>query len=159
MILVKTISAEDTHPLRLDVLRKDSVGKEVVWSRDNEPDTFHLGAFIDCVIRGIATYQREDCPEPEISAMFDGEVSYRLRGMAVAPDYERQGIASLILAVGRDRLLRRGVSALWCHARVNAVGLYEKDGWSIYGEPFLVEDVGMHRWMAIRLTVSRCCKE
>jgi GNAT superfamily N-acetyltransferase len=149
VIAIRAIAPEQTHPLRLSVLRRNSVGKEVVWDRDADPDTFHLGGYADGRLVCIATFQCEGCPQPDVAACA-GDV-YRLRGMATDPAYERRGIASALLAVGLDRLRRRGAALLWCHARVGAVNFYRKNGWDLYGEEFLVEDVGPHRWMAVRV--------
>ena len=158
MIRVSTIQAEQTHALRRAVLRADHPDAPVVWDADEREDSFHLGGFVQDALVGIATFQREACPEPGIRALAEGaeEEMYRLRGMAVAPEYQRQEIGSLMLAVGYDRLLRRGVPALWCQARTGAVAFYLRNGWALFGERFQVEDVGEHAWMAVAVREHAC---
>ena len=76
------------------------------------------------------------CPDPEGPA-------WQLRGMAVVPGLQGEGIgSSLLTAVHRD--VGEG---LWCNARERAVPFYQRHGWIIVSEPFDVGTIGPHRRM------------
>ena len=57
--------------------------------------------------------------------------------MATAPERQRQGVGSLVLAEVHRLLTERGVPLVWCHARSYAVPFYASAGWQVVGEEFL----------------------
>lgn len=61
----------------------------------------------------------------------------KLRQMAVKAGYEGQGVGRRILISLEDVLATRGVMKLSLHARISAVGFYEKLGYARSGDPFL----------------------
>lgn len=120
--------------LRARVLRPGRPPGESRFAGDDDPGTIHLGAFIEGRCVGIATL----VPEKGI----------RLRGMAVEPALQGQGIGAA-LVWRMQAIAQEANQELWCNARVPAVGFYEKLGWRTEGEPFDIPTVGPHyvmRW-------------
>lgn len=84
MVLIESITAEQTLPIRQSVLRPGRPVNECNFDGDNAPQTFHLGAFIEEKLVGLASF----VVDPH--NYFSGK-QYRLRGMAVLPEYRGKG--------------------------------------------------------------------
>ena len=131
---ITPLLAEETRPLRSLVLRPGKPLTEVVYPGDDAAGTLHLGVRGDNGnVLAVASFFREpwaDLPETP---------GYRLRGMAVQPDLRGTGIGRALLLEGLERLcLDPAVELVWCNARVTAIGFYERLGFAVLGEPFLV---------------------
>jgi predicted GNAT family N-acyltransferase len=61
----------------------------------------------------------------------------KLRQMAVATAYQRQGLGRTLLSGVETVLLMRGVTTLTLHARWSAVGFYHRLGYATHGERFI----------------------
>jgi predicted GNAT family N-acyltransferase len=127
-------------PLRQRVLRPHQSVADVGFEGD-ETGT-HFAAFDNSsVIVGIVSLIREPPDE-------SGTPSWRLRGMATEPSLERQGIGRALMSGLLDFVARSGGGALWCNARLHAVGFYEFFGFVTTGEVFEESDIGPHVRMA-----------
>ena len=74
---------------------------------------------------------------------------HALRGMAVAPEFRRQGVGAQLL-----RAVHAEVEApMWCNARIASVPFYESMGWIAVGPTFEMGSRGTHQ----RMTVSAWC--
>lgn len=147
-VTVRPIDAAMTHPLRHRVLRPHQSLDEMAYPGDSVPGALHLGAF-DATgeIIGIASLAPERLPEgiePVAGADGDAERVWRLRGMAVAPEQQSNGIGGLLVtdAIERGAALRRG--AIWCNARIPAERFYLRLGFVRSSEPFEIAGIGMH---------------
>ena len=137
-------------PLRRKVLRQGMPAETAIFPGDDEPETFHLGALRNGEIVGIATFLVR--PYPLDAA---GARAWQLRGMAVDPDLQGQGVGTRILEAAietlRDELVardeRRGTATLWCKARIKAVEFYRRNGWVIEGDEFEIGVFGRHHFM------------
>lgn len=126
---VVELTAEQTHPLRRDVLRADTPNRAVVFIEDDWPGTLHLGVKEGDDIVAISTW----IPRP-----FGDEPAVQLRGMASASDAQGRGLGSLLLAAGCER--STSVAPLvWARARDTALGFYLRHGFSIDGAGFVDE--------------------
>src|SRR5277367_1148359 len=86
----------------------------------------------DSPIIGIATILRRD---------WQRQPAWQLRGMAIHPDHQRQGIGQLLLAAVEDHARAdatstAGAAQLWCNARVPAIGFYTTCGWTVVSPVF-----------------------
>ncbi|MEQ1824803.1 MAG: GNAT family N-acetyltransferase [Pirellula sp.] len=102
------------------------------FPEDNLSATLHLMATSNQGILGCA------------SLLFDLSKSRtQLRGMAIAEEWQRHGIGTLLLErvheIGVDRKQQ-----LWCNARASAVAFYQRNGWTTCGDFFDVPLVGAH---------------
>ena len=61
---------------------------------------------------------------------------YRICQMVVEPDYQKQNLGRKILSTLIEIAQREGAIALTLHARLTAVGFYQKLGFKTFGEPF-----------------------
>lgn len=75
----------------------------------------------------------------------------KLRQMAVAPGWQGQGIGAQLIEAAKQWASESGREEILLHARVTAVGFYEKFGWAAEGEAFT--EVGIpHRRMRLAVT-------
>ena len=126
---VVDLAAEETHPLRLTVLRGDTPNTSVTFAEDDWPDTFHLGIRDGEVLVAISTW----IPRPH-----HDEPAIQLRGMATAPDLQGRGVGALLLESGCERA--GAVAALvWARARDTALPFYLRHGFVVEGDGFVDE--------------------
>ncbi len=118
---------------------------EMSWSMDNAPDTFHVGAGNEQTTDAVATFIKER------NEQLRGWKQYRLRGMAVHPTSQGHGLGTKLLLFGLEHLRAVNADLLWCNARENALAFYSKAGFTLQGNPFLIEGIGIHHLMYLRL--------
>ena len=138
---VTKISADDTLSIRQQVLRPNLVIDQCRFEGDQDEATFHMGALMNDSVIGIATMMIDRSSElAEIA-----QDQYRLRGMAVLPQFRDQGIGRAILEACLQEVQRRGFGLFWCNARVKAANFYSAAGFSKTSETtFDIADVGPH---------------
>jgi GNAT superfamily N-acetyltransferase len=136
--VVKIITAAETIPVRHQVLRKGKPVESCVFDSDEDPNTFHIGAFQADKLIGVATYIKS------INSHFSIQKQYQLRGMAVLDQYQGKHIGKLLLQFGEEKLHSLQVSFLWFNAREIAWAFYERNGYSKYGNTFMIPDIGKH---------------
>ncbi|HUJ72217.1 MAG TPA: GNAT family N-acetyltransferase [Verrucomicrobiae bacterium] len=135
--VIREISTAETQPLRKAVLRPNHDMKELHYPGDELPEAAHLGAFLDGELVGIATVHRESLPGETTEA-------WRVRGMAVASQWQRQGIGRVLLRACVDYIKQHGGTLVWFTARTSAVKFYKKFGFTTRGEEFEIPTVGPH---------------
>jgi GNAT superfamily N-acetyltransferase len=116
------LTAGQTHPLRLDVLRRGTPSRDVAFPEDELPSTLHLGVELDGVVVGVSTWIHN--AHPDLPAGRGAQ----LRGMATAPQLQGHGIGGLILETGLGRMFESGHELVWARARDTALGFYERHG-------------------------------
>lgn len=143
-IAVRQVTAADVYPLRNKVLRPNQALSACVWAQDAEPDTAHFAAVLNSQIVGIASIAI--CPR-------DGDPpnTWRLRGMATAPELQGQGIGAKVLAKCLEHAKSRGGASIWCNARTSALEFYRKYGFETVGGEFETPGIGPHFVMVRRL--------
>jgi GNAT superfamily N-acetyltransferase len=123
---VRRATDSEVRELRLSVLRPAAA--RVPSAYDLDPATVHIGAFCDGRIVGCASV----FPEP-----FDDEpLAWRLRGMAVDPEYQGRGIGRLVLDAAVAAADAAGAPLIWANGRVSAMAFYQRLGWEARGEVF-----------------------
>ena len=143
MIEVKEISAEETFPIRLEVLRKN-IQLPYEFNGDFDSDTIHLGAFKNDILIAVSSYMKAS------NKNFEGN-QYQLRGMATLTEYQGFGSGKLMLQEAVLILNKKNIDILWCNARIAAVEFYEKQGFQTFGEKFDIQFVGEHYVMFKKL--------
>lgn len=111
--------------LRDDILRKPLGLCFTAEELETEKDNMLIAAFEDDRILGCCMLLEE---QPGV---------IRLRQMAVLNDLQGKGIGRALMNFAENLARDSGYSVLRMHARVNAVGFYEKVGYKIKGEPFI----------------------
>ena len=146
MLEVTEISVERTYDLRRRVLR-DGDATAAPLPQDDQPGAFHLGALTDLgAAVGVASLAPEPCP------VRPGARAVRLRGMAVEPARQGEGIGRRVLDAAVDRADRRGYAVLWANARDTALGFYERAGMTVVGDGFRDERGLPHHVVVLDLT-------
>ncbi len=134
---VRRCSVDAILDLRHAVLRAGRPRATAHFDGDDLPTTWHVGAFRgDRAVGCMSLFQ---CGHDAL----DG-TAWQLRGMAVADDARREGIASAVLAHG---LQGQDASTWWCNARVSAVPFYATHGWTLASDRFDIPGVGPHHRM------------
>jgi len=144
---VLRVPAEATYSLRQQVLRPHQTLTQMRLAGDEDADTGFLAAVdADGTVLATASVRREACPwQP---GRIDG---WRLRGMATAPDRQRQGVGGRVLAATVTHVEEHGGGLLWCNARTPAQTLYERAGLVVYGDEWLDPVIGphVHMWREV----------
>lgn len=146
-IEIKPITANQVLPVRQKVLRAGRPIQEAIFDGDEKKTTLHLAAFQEEQILGVATFLKMK------HEAFPAKNQYRLRGMAVLPEYQGQQLGKKILEEGINLLTQDHTDLLWFNARTSAAGFYKKNGFLIKGEPFDIPDVGEHVLMYKNLSL------
>lgn len=130
-MIIRSVTAAEVRPLRLEVLRAGMANRTVTFDGDDEPDTVHLAAFDDAgTMIGTSTWLRRACSyEPELPAV-------QLRGMATRRDLQSQGIGSSLLIAGLDHW-RDLAYIVWANARDAALPFYTRHGFDVRGPGFI----------------------
>ncbi|MGP3969236.1 GNAT family N-acetyltransferase [Streptomyces sp. 6N223] len=130
--------------LRWSVLRPGLPRESAVFAEDADPATFHMAAYADDSSRGspavLACITVFPDPPPGPAA----GTAYRFRGMASAPEVRGQGYGAAVLEAATAEAAARGAELLWCNGRTVARGFYERQGFDVLGEEFVIEGVGPH---------------
>jgi GNAT superfamily N-acetyltransferase len=138
-VAVRPIAAADTHPLRRCVLRDNSPTAVLVFDGDDEPTTFHLGAFHGDELVGIATFLDRPCSNTP-----DAKRAVQLRGMAVSTTLQSGGVGSVLLNAAIERLREGYVDVLWANAREAALGFYQgRLGMTVGDDAFVDATTGL----------------
>ena len=141
---VEEVTAEETHDLRWRVLRNRRPGASVVFPEDARPGAFHLAVHHDDTIVAVASFS------PEATPHRPGRPAVHLRGMAVDESYQRHGLGTLLVTTVIDRLQAGGVDVLWCNARDSAAGFYDRLGFQVVGEGFVLPESGFAHHVMLR---------
>ncbi|WP_324721773.1 GNAT family N-acetyltransferase [Salinimicrobium sp. HB62] len=137
--MIRKISAEETYPVRQEVLRPRRPLKECFFEGDLEEETFHLGYFHRQKLVAVATYVARK------NELFKAPFQYQLRGMAVLPSFRGKDLGTKLLLEGEKLLKKKNQQILlWFNARETAIGFYEKHGYKTSGTPFMIPNVCMH---------------
>ncbi len=136
MIQIKKITALETYPIRLEVLRKNML-LPYKFTGDLDVDTFHLGAFKNNKLIAISSFMKIN------NKNFKGK-QYQLRGMATLNKYQGLGAGKLIMQKAFLILNKLKINCLWCNARIVAVNFYKNNGLQIFGEMFEIKPIGEH---------------
>ncbi|WP_164108037.1 MULTISPECIES: GNAT family N-acetyltransferase [Sphingobacterium] len=139
--MIRFITAEQTLPLRSQVLRNGLAESKCIFDHDLYPSTFHMGYFEDNQLVSILTCMQENHGKLPKSA-------YRLRGMATAPNSRRKGYSAQLLLAAMEHLKDQlHIDYLWFNARAIAFPFYESLGFEFMSDEFEIPEIGLHREM------------
>ena len=134
-IVVRRGDAAEVVEVRHRVLRSGRPRATAIFDGDEAPTTRHWVAVQADRVVGVVTVIR--APPPEGSAPH-----HQLRGMAVLPELQGQGIGGQLLDAATAE-----VADLWCNARLSVVPFYRDRGWQTVGEVFEIAAIGPHQRM------------
>ena len=137
---VVEVAVEATYDLRRRVLRDGRADAVVQNPGDDVPGAFHLAAIDD----DDAVVAVASCaPEPS-DFRPAARSPFRLRGMAVEPSLQGQGIGAVLLDAAVSRLRMLGADVVWANGRDTALGFYEQRGWTVLGDGFITVGIPHH---------------
>lgn len=139
--MIKKITAEASYPVRHEVLRK---GKPIATCRfegDDLPTTLHYGLFENGNLQGIISLFENS------NHWFEATKQIQIRGMAVLEHNQGKGYGKQLVLYCEKYLAETDCELVWFNARENAIGFYQKLGYTILGEPFNIEGIGIHYLM------------
>ncbi|MCB0981590.1 MAG: GNAT family N-acetyltransferase [Acidimicrobiaceae bacterium] len=125
---VVELRPEETHPLRLAVLRFDTPTKEVVFQEDTWPGAIHLGLRVDGCLVATSSWVPRD---------LEGEPGVQLRGMATDRSLQGSGLGGVLLEAGCRRMTAAGHRLVWARARDAALAFYLRHGFEVRGDGFI----------------------
>lgn len=137
---VDELTAAETHPLRLDVLRRGTPSRAVAFDEDDLPGTVHLGIRDGGAIVAISTW----IPRPYLD-----EPAVQLRGMATSAHVQGRGLGGVLLDAGCARAATVG-SLVWARARDTALAFYVRHGFVIEGDGFVDEHTAIPHHLIIK---------
>ena len=146
-IEVRRITAEDTIEIRWAILRPGFPRETAIFLGDDAAGTQHLGVFLDGRLVGVASLYDAPLPDETVSLR-----PQQLRGMATLPEVRGSGCGRALLKGCHEAAKHAGSTLLWCNARQNAVGFYERHGWHVCSKEFDIPTVGPH--FRMRRTVA-----
>jgi len=148
MQIIKDIPALETFSVRQSVLRPGKSIESCHFEGDNLESTKHFGLFSNEKLAGIASLFEHPTPFLKEKSQF------QLRGMAVLPEFQKQGLGEALVKHAENDALERGGKIIWFNAREIAVAFYKKLGYEIIGEPFDIADIGKHYVMYKKLNAA-----
>lgn len=133
---------QEAVKMREEVLRKPLGLKWSEHDFDAEDTSFHLGAFLGNKLIGTLILRPR------------GKNKVQMRQVAIAPEYQSQGIGSILVRFAEDFAVMNGFSTMTAHARESALQFYLKLDYQVVGEKFT--EVGIPHYEIIKkLTSSR----
>ncbi|MDT0266870.1 GNAT family N-acetyltransferase [Streptomyces sp. DSM 44915] len=138
-IRTAVVDAAEIIPLRWAVLRPGLPRESAEFVEDRRRETVHLAAYEGAGERVLACVTLFPDPLPGQPAP-----AWRFRGMASDPAVRGRGFGVAVLAAASETAGARGARLLWCNGRTGARGFYERQGFAVAGEEFVIEGVGPH---------------
>jgi GNAT superfamily N-acetyltransferase len=142
-VVIRRAALNEILDLRHAVLRAGLPRATASFAGDDAPATLHFGAFLQERNIACATFHRND---------YEGQPAWQLRGMATHPHYRGRGIGQAMLRHAEGAIPAQGkVRLLWCNARTPATPFYQRQGWQLVSEEFVIPTAGPHFRMVRRL--------
>lgn len=157
MIEIKLVKPDEVLSLRQQLLRPHQTIAECVYSCDHVAGARHFSAFDGDKQVGIVSVYPEtltSVPGENDLMIFQNKIGWRIRAMAVLPEYCKQGVGQLLMTALKNYVLDRPDASnhyIWCNARVVALEFYKRQGLSILGEEFELSGIGPHFVMFIEI--------
>jgi len=138
----RSVDVAAVHPLRMAVLRPGRPPGSSAYAGDDDPSARHVAVYLGTEVVSVGSVFPDVAPwAPERTE------AWRVRGMATREDVRGRGLGQLVLSALIDHARANGGRFIWCEARVGAPGFYERSGFIIEGEPFILEDIEhIHMW-------------
>lgn len=128
---VVELTAAQTHPIRLAVLRATTVTKEVAFAEDSWPGAVHLGVCDGELLVATSSW----IPRPFAGS--PAEPAVQLRGMATLDGCQRRGAGALLIDAGCARAHESGAALVWANARDAALDFYVRHRFDVHGDGFV----------------------
>lgn len=142
------------RPLRREVLRPGRPPEESVYAGDDDGAAVHAAVRDrhDGTVVAVGSLLAQDPPAwlrswPGVPSPSGAGRWWRIRGMATAEPWRNRGLGRAVLSLLLLRAAEAGGGTVWCNARLAALGLYRRAGFTEAGETFEISGIGPHRAM------------
>ena len=135
---IQKITSTETYPVRHIVLRAGKPIESCQFNGDELGSTLHFGYYLNNQIIGVISLFEID------NSHFIAQKSFQIRGMAVLPTFQRQGVGVALMKEAEKFCATQKADLIWFNARTTAVGFYQKMGYEIVGSEFEINEVGPH---------------
>ena len=132
------------YSLRYEILRKPW-GQPKGSERDNDDEISHHRLIIDEITGDTIAVGR---------LQFNTKEEAQIRYMAVADNYQGQGLGSKIVTALEDIALDKGANRIILQARKNAVQFYQSNGYKVVEKSYILFDEIQHWLMKKELTTD-----
>lgn len=139
-VSLRSVPATALYELRHRELRKGLPAEAAEFKGDGFPSTRHYAVYVPETADPVrcVSYMRN---------FWRRKPSWQLRGMATREGWKGQGIGSLLLSLTERELRHEEPKLMWCNARADAIGFYQKAGWRLMSGVFDIPSAGPHREM------------
>ncbi|MGH8995947.1 MAG: GNAT family N-acetyltransferase [Acidimicrobiales bacterium] len=142
---VDRVPASATWALRQAVLRPHEAIDRLALPDDDFPATASFAVIGDGgEIIGTVRVAPGGPPPPVDTGVPAGTFPWRIRGMATRQDLRNAGIGTELLGRAVGHVADNGGGLLWCNARLPALNLYRRGGFTEHGDPWVDPDIGPH---------------
>lgn len=114
LVMIRTITAADTYPLRHQVLWPEQPLDFVKVPEDEAG--YHYGYFVKNELVSV------------ISLFIDTKHHARFRKFATHPNYQKKGIGTALLQAVFEEAVLQKATQIWCDARLEAAPFYQRFG-------------------------------
>lgn len=146
MYSIQKINSTETYPVRHIVLRAGKPIESCQFDGDELVSTHHFGYYLNNQIIGVISLFEIK------NEQFVAQKPFQIRGMAVLPSFQKQGIGEALVSEAEKFCTTQKVDLIWFNARTSAVGFYKKMGYEIVGTEFEIKEVGPHFLMYKKFT-------
>ncbi|MFT7464961.1 MAG: putative N-acetyltransferase YhbS [Pseudohongiellaceae bacterium] len=136
MVELVLVKAEDVRPLRRQVLRPGKAAKSSEYEGDDDSRTMHAVFKDEKTIVGAVSLFHD--PRGDV----ESEV-WRVRGMAVLPERQGEGIGGRLLGAVKAVAEKRG-GGVWANVRMTALPFYSAQGFKVDSNEFKIPGLGEH---------------
>lgn len=134
---------EEIVELRYRILRPNRPKDTAYFDIDRLDTTVHFGLFVEDIAYSCFTLGKNE---------YKGELAFQLRGMATDSIVQGKGYGRQLMEFMMfDWAPKNEIKLLWCNARIEAVPFYEKLGWKIDSDKFMIDPIGFHFKMFVEL--------
>lgn len=143
---VVVLTAEETLPLRHRLLRPHQGLEQCRYPGDEAAETRHFGLRVDGSLAGIVSLYQVGCeslnaPDGRHDSWHD---RWQLCAMATRPELRHRGLGRRLLEAALAHAWENGAGLVWCNAREEAAGFYQRCGFAVHGQRFHIPDIGPH---------------
>ena len=147
--MIRDATQSEVRDVQLEVLRPHG---PLPGDADPPADCLHVAAVVAGRVVGACSVGPAQWSHPELMEL--PAPQWQLRSMAVLPHY-RGGTGTALLEASVRRAERGGAASLSANARVAALGLYQRAGWTIVGPQWDKAGIGPHHWIVFKIDSGR----
>jgi len=129
-IEIQKVNADDLMEIRHVVLWPDKP-REFVKVPEDESG-IHFGLYLNGALVSVIS-------------LFGDDQGIRFRKFATLPGFQGKGLGAKLLQYALAYAQTNGYSRMWCDARTDALGFYERFGFKKFSEPFFKEHIEYYK--------------